>query len=103
MNTKLLKIVTCIGLMLSSIITFAVPANQNPITIKQPNNKMLTFILKGDEYVHWANTLDGYTILPNKEGHYVYAILNDKNDLICSSILACNENERSTKEKAFLK
>src|SRR5574344_1685949 len=90
-------------LLLGSYNTYAVPANQTPITIKQPNGKTLTYILCGDERINWAKTTDEYTLLTNKQGNWVYAVLNKKKNLVPSSILACNANERSAKERRFLK
>lgn len=81
---------------------FAVPADKTPITIKQPNGKTLTFILQGDERISWAKTLDNYSLLRNKDGNWVYAILNEKGDMIPSNILACNKEERDKKEVSFL-
>lgn len=89
--------------LLVSYNTYAVPAKQTPITIKQPNGKTLTYIVCGDERINWAKTTDDYTLLTNSKGNWVYAILNKKKDLEPSSVLACNEKERSAKEKKFLK
>lgn len=89
-------------LVIATINVIAVPANKTPITIKQPNGKMLTFILQGDERIHWATTLDNYSLLSNKEGNYVYAILDKDGNMVPSNILACNEQERSEQENEFL-
>jgi M6 family metalloprotease-like protein len=83
-------------------MTFAVPADKKPITIKQPNGKTLTFILQGDERISWASTLDNYSLLYNKNGNWVYAVIDDNGDMIASDILACNKEERSQDELAFL-
>src|SRR5574344_1541180 len=90
-------------LLLGSYNTYAVPANQTPITIKQPNGKTLTYIMCGDERINWAKTTDDYTLLTNAKGNWVYAVLDKKKDLVPSSVLACNAKERSSKEKKFLK
>lgn len=64
MHKKLFKSLVVIVLLIMGITTtFAVPANKKPVTIKQPNGKTLTFILQGDERVHWAVTLDGYSLV----------------------------------------
>jgi M6 family metalloprotease-like protein len=102
MRIRFLKTVTFIAVLLVSIACFSIPANKTPITIKQPNGKTLTFVLQGDEFVHWAKTLDGYSILPNKNGNYVYAIINNENDLVPSTVLAANSEERSRDDENFL-
>lgn len=83
--------------------TFAVPANKKPVTIKQPNGKTLTFILQGDERVHWAVTLDGYSLVKNNDGHFVYAQKDASGNMIASNILAANQEERDANDVAFLK
>ena len=81
---------------------FAIPANRQAVTIKQPNGKMLTFILGGDENVNWARTIDQYTLVRNQEGFFTYGVLNEKGDLVASNYLAVNENERTAEDRAFL-
>lgn len=98
------KRLVLIFLMTISIVglSFSVPANKTPITIKQPNGKTLTFILQGDERISWAKTLDNYSLLYNKEGNLVYAVLDKNSDMVPSDILACNQEERSKEELDFL-
>lgn len=86
----------------TSLSTF-VPADSRPITIKQPNGKTLTFILRGDERISWAETLDGYTLLYNEKGYWEFACIDDYKNLVPSGILACNKEERGEEENVFLK
>ncbi len=79
------------------------PANPNPIEYQQPDGTMLLFSLKGDEYIHWGETIDGYTLLSNKKGGYVYAKLNSNGDLVKTCKMAHQENKRTKKEVRFLK
>lgn len=99
---KIFKTVTLMAMLFISVASFAIPANPTPVTIKQANGKTLTFILQGDEYVNWAKTTDGYTILKNNEGMYVYATKDSRDNLIPSSYIAANTNERSSEDIAFL-
>lgn len=80
----------------------AIPAYPGILTIKQSNGKTLNYFLYGDEYVNWAKTLDGYTIIMNANGDYVYATLNSDGDMVASNVLASNTSERSMKENQFL-
>lgn len=79
-----------------------VPANPNPITIKQKDGTQLTFYMKGDENRHWRETEDGYTILENKKGIYEYAKADKKGKLKCSGIKAHEIDKRTKKEMRFL-
>lgn len=96
------KTLMFVAMLLLSIASFAIPANRQAITVTQPNGKTLTFILQGDERVNWATTLDGYALLTNKEGHRVYAVLNENGDMVASNVLACNAEERTQEEINFL-
>lgn len=99
---KLKSLIIFAVILFSSIMTFAVPSNKTPITIKQPNGKTLTFILQGDERISWGSTLDDYSLLYNKKGNWVYAVLDENGDMIASDVLACNKEERSKEELLFL-
>ncbi len=99
---KIKSLIAVLAILFSSIISIAVPADKKPITIKQPNGKTLTFILQGDERINWATTLDEYSLLTNKNGNWVYAVLDKNGDMIPSDVLACNKEERSKDELLFL-
>lgn len=98
-----IKSLIAILAILFSINLFAVPADKKPITIKQPNGKTLTFILQGDERISWGKTLDDYSLLTNKNGNWVYAMIDEKGFMVASDVLACNKVERSDEELEFLK
>lgn len=80
----------------------AVPAYPHPIEYKLPDGSIITLSIMGDEKVHWAETIDGYTILQNKDGFYVYATHDKDQNLILSNVIAHNERERSASEVDFL-
>lgn len=82
--------------------SYAVIAYPHPIEYKLPDGSKITIVLKGDEKVRWAETMDGYSVLLNKEGFYEYAILNEKGDMVRSGIRAYNFNERTNKQKSTL-
>ena len=94
-------------LLLVILITFsitaqAVPANPKPIDYRLPDGTTITITLKGDEKVRWAETLDGYSVLLNKDGFYEYCILNEKGDMVRSGIRAFNESQRTNQQKSVL-
>jgi len=82
--------------------TYAIPAYPYPITFTQPNGEEITFLLKGDEFLHWAVTLDGYTLLANEDGFYCYAQRNANGDLEPSTYTATEISNRSPQVNAWL-
>ena len=81
---------------------FAVTANPNPIRYVQPDGSVITILLKGDEFIHWAVSSDGYTLLSNKNGTYEYAKILADGKLGFSGIQANEPNVRGGKEIEFL-
>ncbi|MDR2973037.1 MAG: M6 family metalloprotease domain-containing protein [Bacteroidales bacterium] len=82
--------------------TFAVPAYPYPVTVTQPNGEELTLIMKGDEFINWAVTLDGYTLLLNSDRYFCYAQLNESGDMEPSDYFATEISNRSTEVNAWL-
>ncbi len=80
-----------------------VKAYPYPVEIIQPDGTKITIILKGDEHVKWAESLDGYSIMLNNKGIYEYAILDSENDMVPSGIQARNQSERSSSDIQFLR
>ena len=102
MKTTKLFFTFVMVLLFSVSSLLAIPAKQKAITVKQSNGKTLSFILQGDEKVHWAKTLDGYSLLKNANGDFVYAVLDERGNMIASSVLASNTEERDANELAFV-
>jgi len=102
MKKTLLKALMLMVVLALSNAIYAVPADPKPITITQPNGKTLTFYQKGDENLSWAVTEDGYTLLRNNNGNWVYAIKNNMGNMVASDVLATNINQRSSKDVKFL-
>jgi M6 family metalloprotease-like protein len=82
--------------------TFAVPAVPWPVDYELPDGSKITIQLRGDEWVNWAETSDGFTLLRNSEGFFEYAVLNNYGDLTLSGVKAHNESQRSVNERNFL-
>jgi M6 family metalloprotease-like protein len=80
----------------------AVTAYPNPTQYKQPDGSTLTIQLQGDEFVHWATTVDGYTIMTNASGTYEYAKTDNDGYMVYSGIQANNPEVRSVIEINFL-
>ena len=58
---------------LLGIQAFAEPAHNIPVMMPQPDGSLVTVCLVGDEFYHFNTTADGYTIMLNEAGAYVYA------------------------------
>ncbi|HON18859.1 MAG TPA: hypothetical protein PK990_06790, partial [Salinivirgaceae bacterium] len=82
--------------------TYAVPAYHHPIDYQLPDGTTITIILKGDEQVKWAETVDGYSILLNENGFYEYTVINEHGDMVRSGIRAHNKENRTSEQTSFL-
>jgi hypothetical protein len=90
-------------LFLTIIMAFRVPADPNPIKFRQPDGSIVTILLKGDENIHWAESLDGYTLLRNESGGWEYALIDSSGKLVCSGFLVKEIRKRTSREKRMLK
>lgn len=81
----------------------AVVAYPFPIEFKQPDGKLITITLKGDERLSWAVTLDGYTLLSNGKNGWEYAVGDVHGNIHFSGVLAHEKGSRNADELNFLK
>lgn len=88
-------------LMHSIGIALAIPADPTPLVVTQPDGSRLTICLKGDEYLSYYTTADGYTIIKNKEDFYVYAEIENGN-LVASQRKAHDVGQRTPDEQEWL-
>jgi M6 family metalloprotease-like protein len=79
----------------------AVVAYPEPTTVSQPDGTTLTIYLHGDEFLHFATTSDGYTVVRNDNGVYVYARQQD-GDIVPSNLIAHDAVNRSAAELYLL-
>lgn len=83
---------------------FAVPAYPEQIVFTQPGTEITVSIyLKGDERVHWAETVDGYSLLHDDNGSLVYACRNERGNMVPTNLLATDPENRSNEVNLFLK
>ncbi|MCL2416811.1 MAG: M6 family metalloprotease domain-containing protein [Bacteroidales bacterium] len=92
--------VTTVTLAIQQI--FAVPAYPHPINYTLPDGSQITIQLRGSEWINWAETLDGFTLLQNSEGFFEYATLNEHGDLTLSGIRVNDMQRRTRGEQDFL-
>ena len=90
-------------IIISCKVLFAIPAFPKPITFTQPNGDTLTICIKGDERIHWNESLDGYTLLCNQNGYLTYAQLDEDGNLQSSDYIATNIGNRSFDVETFLR
>ena len=66
----------------------AAPADPNVVVqVKQPDGTVLSLKLWGDEYYHGHETLDGYTVVKDKNDKtYKYGVLNAAGDVVPSGV-----------------
>jgi len=78
-----------------------VPAYPYANKVMQPDGSYITVRLTGDEYLHYSTTDDGYTIVKNDKGYYVYATEQD-GKLVATNQVAEDAAARSASAKIFL-
>jgi M6 family metalloprotease-like protein len=89
-------------LLITTAYLYAVPAIPNPVQFTQPNGEILTIMIKGDERIHWSESIDGYTLLYNQDGYLTYAILDEDGNLQPSDVIATDIEERDFAVRTFL-
>ena len=82
-------------LLMATTLVFAVPAIPTPVKMTQPNGEELTVLINGDERMNWYESMDGYTILYNRDGFLTYAQLDENGDLQPSEVIATDINKRN--------
>jgi M6 family metalloprotease-like protein len=97
---KLLLLIAFYALALNTLL--AIPADPTPLKMLQADGSEITIIQHGDEFFHWATTLDGYKLMRNDQGIFEYAMPDKNNDLVPSGIHANNAEQRSNTELQFL-
>jgi M6 family metalloprotease-like protein/uncharacterized repeat protein (TIGR02543 family) len=99
---KIFTVILLAFLLFMAPVLNAVPAKPYPSPFTQPNGETLTIMIKGDERIHWSETLDGYTLLYNQEKYLTYAQLDEDENLQPSDIIATDIEKRDIATLAFL-
>jgi M6 family metalloprotease-like protein len=63
-----------------------VPAYPFPVTVEQPDGSSIRIRAMGDRMLRLYETEDGFTVLQDKKGTYVYATLDDAQQLVPSGV-----------------
>lgn len=88
-------------LLLCAISMMARPAHKAANKVQQPDGTYVTIRLHGDEWRSFNTTDDGYSVVKDDRGYYVYAELKD-GQLKATAQVAHDLAERSASELAFL-
>ena len=84
-----------------AVSIMAVPAHKKPVQVTQPDGTTVTIQMHGDEWMHFNTTVDGYSVVKNQQGYYVYA--EKKNgELKATKMVAHDTDHRSAVEKSYL-
>lgn len=96
------KILLMIGLWLMHLsVALAIPAHPGAVRMQQPDGSYVTVRLHGDEYLHFMTTDDGYTVVNDAQGRYVYA-RQAGGVLLPTAQMAHDAQERTADEVTFL-
>lgn len=90
-----------VTLLLCVVAMQAVPAHPGTVKVQQPDGSYITLRLVGDEWLSFNTTADGYSVVKDQRGYYVYAEQKDGR-LQPTARVAHDESERSADEQAFL-
>lgn len=88
-------------MLLGTASLWAVPAHPGKTKVQQPDGSYVTIRLHGDEWLHFNTTDDGYSIVKDSRGYYVYAEKKG-GKLQPTALVAHDEAVRTASEKAFL-
>lgn len=97
-----LKIWNTLLLIMTTCVCMANPADPTPHQVKQPDGTSVTLRMHGDEYLNYVTTTDGFTVVKDENGFWVYARKLDDGTLAATTVVAHNENDRTDDEKDFL-
>ena len=98
MKRLLFAIILCLFSVLSIRADKAYPF---PVNVVQQDGTTLTIVQHGDEYFHYVTTVDGVLLVQKENGYYI-ALIDDFGNLVATSQLAHNANNRSVEERALI-
>ncbi len=88
-------------MLLGAASLWAVPAHPGTRKVQQPDGTYVTIRLVGDEWCHFNTTADGYSVVQDDRGYYVYAEKKD-GSLQATAHVAHDEDDRTASEREYL-
>ncbi len=64
------------------------------VPVVQPDGSTLQIIARGNQFHHWSETTDGYTVVKNKSGYYEYA--KEQNGRLTGSGIVARDAQQRT-------
>jgi hypothetical protein len=98
---KKTRIWTTLMLLAIAVAIWAIPAAPGAVKVQQPDGSYVTILLHGDEWQSFNTTEDGYSVVKDDKGFYVYAQL-EKGLLKATKMIAHDAQQRQASEQAFL-
>lgn len=87
--------------LLGTATTWARPGYSKPVDVIQPDGTTVTLLMRGDEFLSFMTTTDGYTVIKGDDGFYRYAELYE-GGLKATDVVAKNPDVRLSGEWSFL-
>ena len=81
------KLYLLIALMLISLSIVSAPLKNVNVTLTQPNGEVIHCFASGDEYYNYLHDANGFTIVQDESGYYVYATKNAEGKVIPTSYI----------------
>ena len=81
-------------ILLSAVPVSAMIANPAAFEVSQPDGSKISLRIRGDEWFHWHEDLDGYTVVRDN-GRYAYAQLGQDNRLIATPLTVGVDNPKA--------
>ncbi|GHT02994.1 hypothetical protein FACS189440_04060 [Bacteroidia bacterium] len=97
----LVGVLSLFSVMFHSV--FAAPAVPWPVEKIQPDGTKITVYLKGDEKVHWMESLDGYTLMYNSKKNIVYAEQDADGNIVPSKVKFTGQHSDASNIKEIKK
>lgn len=101
--TQKIKLLSTLLLFMITSECLAVPAYPKPVKVKQPDGTFVTLQMRGDEYLNYVMTEDGYTVVQDDHGFWTYASQQDDGSLVSTGVVAHDSAERTASEWDFVK
>lgn len=98
---KRITVLIMMVMLLGVASLWARPGYSKPVDVYQPDGTTVTLLMRGDEFLSFMTTADGYTVVKGADGFYRYAE-KDGDGLKASAFIARNAAERTADELAFL-
>ena len=90
------------ALLLVASHIVAIPAHPGKVKVQQPDGTSVTIRLVGDEWLHFNTTDDGYSVVKDSRGSYVYAERREGR-LVPTAVVAHDVADRSARELSYLR